>query len=92
MFYHNVTHEYLRTSSLLLVILKKAFPKIWEQKIRNNNDNRNETDFSNDMFQISNGNTINLSHMKAKHFYNALDDSENSNPSIATLWQDVFKS
>ena len=42
------------------------------------------------MFQISNGNTINLSHMKAKHFYNALDDSENSNPSIATFWQDVF--
>ena len=87
-------YERLGTSSLLVNFkfskLKNAFPKVWAQKIRSNIHSHNETEISNEMFEISNGDLINLSHMKAKHFYIILNISKIGNPSVSLFWQEVL--
>ena len=91
----NTLFERLGTSSLLdsfkLSKLKRAFPKVWVEQIRNTNFNPIATEVAEGMFEISKCDLIKLSLMKAKHFYILLNEFKKENPQVSLFWQEILQ-
>ena len=68
--------------------LKKAFPKIWFDKMKQRQDiELNQQD----LFETASGDLINVRSMKAKHYYSIYVKMKQREPAYFGYWIDYFE-
>ena len=70
--------------------LKNAIPKMWIERIQDVNyahDDKTNSQFEGDLYEIRTLDFIRLSSMKSSHFYSLLCDFKKREPAVLTFWE-----
>ena len=77
-------------STFELAKLKNAFPKLWFDKLRNSARNVNTLSLESNAIEISTGDCIDISVMKARHYYHLMIEKEKRDLPCIYFWNAYF--